>query len=67
MDLYKRKSDNKTFHIVKVVEIFVGMISWYDGPRYEKEYTLTSVPSDGSADIVTRDLHIFDMLIQIVI
>lgn len=37
---YKRKIDNKIFRVVRVVEVFVGMISWYDGPLYEKEYTL---------------------------
>ena len=44
-NLYKRIKDNKIFQIVEVNQRFEGMINFYDGPYYSKEYTLSSIDS----------------------
>ena len=36
-------------------EVFVGIISWYDGPLYEMEYVLVCVDND-ELEIITREL-----------
>lgn len=44
--LYKRKSDDKVFRVKRMYEVFVGMISWYDGPSYETKYVLVCLEDE---------------------
>lgn len=45
-------SDNKIFKLTKSVERFVGMINWYDGPKYDTLYTLVSAEEEGPSEEV---------------
>ena len=57
--LYKRKIDGKEFRIKRSYDVFVEIISWYEGPRYEKEYilvTLKEQKEEEEEEVVTRDL-----------
>jgi hypothetical protein len=54
--LYKRKSDGKVFLIKRSYDVFVGVLNWYEGPQYEKEYVLTTVVEGEEEEVITRDL-----------
>ncbi len=60
--LYKRKSDGKEFRIKMSYDVFVEIINWYEGPRYEKEYILVTLEKEEEKEekekeeVVTRDL-----------
>lgn len=57
--LYKRKSDGKVFLIKRSYDVFVGVLNWYEGPQYEKEYILSPVVKEEEGEkeeVITRDL-----------
>ena len=54
--LYKRKSDGKEFRIKRSYDVFIEIINWYEGPRYEKEYILVTLKEEKEEEVVTRDL-----------
>jgi hypothetical protein len=54
--LYKRKSDDKVFRVKRMYEVFVGMISWYDGPIYETVYVLVCLEDEIEVETTTVDL-----------
>jgi hypothetical protein len=55
--LYKRKSDGKEFRINRSYDVFVEIINWYEGPRYEKEYILVTLEKEEKEEeVVTMKL-----------
>jgi hypothetical protein len=60
--LYKRKSDGKVFRIKKSYDVFIKVLSWYEGPLYEREYVLIEEKEGlGEEKIITRDLSDYDI------
>ena len=59
--LYKRKSDDKVFRIKSSYDVFVRVLSWYEGPLYEREYMLVEEKEGQGEEIITRDLSDYDI------